>query len=89
MPVFETVGSQNPLQGTSAKQRPAGRLGGSLAESLPVSSPEKQAEVRPFFPTEIMADLSTQSSERTGSLFFLLSPHKGSGIFVFFSFDPC
>lgn len=88
MPVFETVGSQNPLQGTSANLRPVGRLGASLAESLPVSSPAKQAEVRSFFPPEIMADLSTQSSERTGHLFFLLSQHKAGGVF-FFSFDPC
>lgn len=74
-PVFETAGSRNPPQGTSAKLRTGGRLAGSLAESLLESSPEKQ-EVRPFFPSWIMADLFRHSSEGTRCLFCLLSHDK-------------
>lgn len=81
-PVFETAGSRNPPQGTSAKLRTAGRLAGSLAESLLASSPEKQ-EVRPSFPTWIMADLFRHSSEGTGCLFCLLSHDKLLCVCVF------
>lgn len=82
-PVFETAGSQNPLQGTSAKLRTVGRLVVSLVESLLVNNPEKQAEVRSLFPTWIMADplqdkahkwqaASSSSWVRTKLFFFFL-----------------
>lgn len=57
MPVFETVGSQNPLRGTYAMPRTVGRLVVFPVESLLVNSPEKQAEVKSFFPTWVMTDL--------------------------------
>lgn len=91
-PVFETAGSRNPLQGTSAKLRTVGKLVGSLAGSLLGSSPETQ-EVRPFFPTPIMADLlrsraqpwqgaSSSSWVMTNCCSFFL-------FFVFFLLKPC
>lgn len=64
MPVFETVGSQNPLQGTSAKLRTEGRLVVSPVENLQVNSPEKQVQVRSFFPTLIMADLLQHTAQK-------------------------
>lgn len=82
-PVFETAGSQNPLQGTSAKLRTGGKLAGSLAESLLESSPEMQ-KVRPFFPTWIMADLFRHSSKGTECLFCLLSHDKLLCFVLFF-----
>lgn len=82
-PVFETAGSQNPLQGTYAKLRTGGMLAGSLAESLLASSPEMQ-KVRPFFPTWIMADLFRHSSKGTECLFCLLSHDKLLCVFFFF-----
>lgn len=57
VPVFETAGSRNPLQGMSAKLRTVERLVVSLVESLLVSSPEKQVKVRSSFPMRIIADL--------------------------------
>ena len=87
-PVFETAGSQNPLQGTYAKLRTGGKLAGSLAESLLASSPEMQ-KVRPFFPTWIMADLFRHSSKGTECLFCLLSHDKLLCVFFFFLLNPC
>ena len=84
-PVFETAGSRNPPQGTSAKLRTGGKLAGSLVESLLASSPETQ-EVRPFFPTWIMADLFRHSSKGTQCLFCLLSHDKLLWFFLFFFF---
>lgn len=57
VPVFETAGSQNPLQGTTAKLTTVGMLVVSPEESPLVSNPKKQAAVRSLFPTWIMADL--------------------------------
>lgn len=87
MPVFETVGSQNPLQGMSAKLRTVGRLEVSLVESLPVNSPEKEVQVKVFLSyMDPGRPASTHSSKVTGCLFFLLSHDK---TFLFFSLNPC
>lgn len=86
-PVFETAGSQNPLQGTSAKLRTVARLVVSLVESLLVNNPENQAEVRSLSYMDHGRAASRQSSQMTGCLFFLLSQDK-TGFFFFFFF-PC
>lgn len=62
--VCETVESQNPLQGTCAMLRTAGRPVVFLVESLLVNSPEKPAEVRSFFPISIMADLLKHRAQK-------------------------
>lgn len=64
VPVCETVESQNPLQGTCAMLRTAGRPVVFLVESLLVNSPEKPAEGRSFFPTSIMADLLKHRAQK-------------------------
>lgn len=88
VPVFETAGSRNPLQGRSARLRTEGRLAVSLVGSRLVSSPARQAEGRSFLATWTMADPLKHRAQSAGVP--LLPPESWQN-WSFFSLllNPC